>query len=190
MAPQQHSEESSLRRRRVRSRSEERQEDNLQLFHPPPDRTENNAVNKNKKEPNDMLSVQAIDALFPRASQLTLLYWMVLLILVYASTPADELVYLTPGERQTAAGCFFLMLVTNVVLSMPFVVQQYLGSSSSGTSMNGILQAGITTCTISMMTNGILAFVPNPVVVDAVTHARTFPVRWCEWVRDFVLYLE
>ena len=123
-----------------------------------------------------LLEIDKINILFRRASVLSAITWIVLVIVVYTMTPREQWKYLSDPERECATLAFCILLTSMVMTLSPFFVQRKLQT------MSPIVYAAIVTQLVAICTNGILAFCPTVVKVDPVTNARVFLIRWCEWI--------
>lgn len=132
------------------------------------------AAKNEHRKPESLLEIGEIDQMFVWAANASIVTWVTLLAVVYGSAPRSEWEYLNDGERYAASMAFFMLLIASFLILSPFCVQKR--------PMSAIVYAAIVTQVISMLTNGILAFLPTVVKVDEVTQARVFLVRWCEWV--------
>ena len=123
-----------------------------------------------------LLEIDKINILFRRASTLSAITWIVLVIVVYAITPREQWKFLSDPERECATLAFCILLTSTVMTLSPFLVERKIQT------MSPIVYAAIVTQLVAVCTNGILAFCPTVVKVDPVTHARVFLIRWCEWI--------
>ena len=116
-----------------------------------------------------------VDALFPRAAAFSFAVWLLLVVLVSTQTPIQYHEILRSEERTAAFLAAIVMLVTILAMLVPsfFFKQSYA---------SGIVVAGTVVCFVAMCTNLLLCFRPTVVMVDPVTNARVFLLRWCEWI--------
>ena len=119
-----------------------------------------------------LLDVEETDRMFLKASFITIVVWLFCICLVFSSsTPTERL---EGTEREAASIAFWMLFVI-------FIVVWLLTSwPTSKTSISGILVASLTVQMIAMATNALLAWYPTIVIVDQVTGARVFVLRWCE----------
>jgi len=103
-------------------------------------------------------------------------FYVVLILATYYSTPMEEWEYLKGGEQQAAALAFVVLLVTILVQ----IMHSCVGSDAS--DLSGVMIAALTVMVVAMITNGLMAFGPTVVTFDKFTNARVFLTRWCEWV--------
>jgi hypothetical protein len=131
----------------------------------------------------------AVDRIFPKAAALAVVVWILLLLFVYTYIPSSgryPLAYLNRQEQEAATLAFCIMCVATVLLIMPFVFGR--ASMAPGrdngrrSNLSGVVIAALAVQLVSCATNGILAFLPNVVIVDPVTHAPVYLTRWCEWI--------
>jgi len=135
---------------------------------------DNNAQDHNVDEP--LMATYRVDRMFPLAANIAAGIFVALLCLVYTINPVEEWQYLPDSERTVATVAFSIaaMSITLVLITFGFGLQE-------GGKMSGIVYAGLVVMSISMTTNGILAFAPTVVKNDPVIYSRVFLVRWCEW---------
>jgi hypothetical protein len=127
-----------------------------------------------------------IDAMFPKASILAVSVYLLLLAAVYGLVPSQyEREYLQGAERDCALLAAGMIALTTYLIVLPLgFVHGGMGSRQgrSFPALSGVLIAALTTMAMSICTNLLLALAPTIVVVDPITHARVFLVRWCEWI--------
>jgi len=133
----------------------------------------------NNKKNDALIDIQHVARMFPIATGLSVAMWFFLLLFVYSLVPSEQYVYLEGGEREAAAAACFAFFVSTGLSVIPLVIRR--GSEHTKDDVPGILVAGIAVQIVAMFTNGLLAWAPTVVVVDPVTHARVYLVRWCEW---------
>ena len=123
-----------------------------------------------------------IDKLFPKAAGLAFVTWLVLLLFVYWA--ADEWVHLQGGEQSAAAlaaGCVGLATILLVVPGMAVHGRTAVLGGRAGSPLSGITLAALLTQSVAFVTNCLLAWAPVPVMIDPITYAPVYMVRWCEW---------
>ena len=121
----------------------------------------------------ELLNVEDTDRMFLKASFITVAVWIFCICLVYSSSPPTE--KLEGTEREAAAIAFWMLFVIFIVV---WLITSW---PTNKTSISGILVASLTVQTIAMITNALLAWYPTPVMMDEMTGARVFVLRWCEW---------
>lgn len=115
-----------------------------------------------------------IDKLFPRAAILAFFTWLTLLIGVYACTDSSQWRYLQGAEQQAAVLAACCVGLSATLLIVPLLVHRR-------TNMSGIVRAALVTQFVAVTTNLLLAFAPVPVLIDPITLAPVYLLRWCEW---------
>jgi hypothetical protein len=124
-----------------------------------------------------LMNVHDAGLLYINGSALAFAAWVSLLLAVYAVTPTESLEVLQDEEKNAAATAFYLLLGSFSLATVNPVMSMMCREKR----LNGIILAALTVQFISLSTNALLAWAPTPVMVDPVTHARVFLVRWCEW---------
>ena len=129
------------------------------------------------------LSVAEIDRMFVPAAWISAVVWFLMVLLSYAAVPRAQWVYLPQSEQRAAALACYVMCITILLVSMPLLLQSTtpFHSRSSRSCWSGIIKAALVVLVVAAMTNALLAFFPTIVLVDPITRARVFVVRWCEW---------
>jgi len=115
--------------------------------------------------------------MFPVAANISAAVYLLMLSAVYSTTPREEWEYLEGGERESAKLAFCILGVATLLVLVPVAYQR-----RAMTRMSGIIYAAVETQVVAMATNGLLAWGPNVVNVDPITHSRVFFSRWCEWI--------
>lgn len=138
----------------------------------------NGQSSSERKDPQEpLMATYHVNRMFPVAARGTALIFLLLLCLVYYITPVEAWVYLPDDERTVAA------IASGIAgMSALMTASSFLFWGKEAGKIGGILYAGIVVMLISMITNGILAFVPTVVKEDPVLGTRVFLVRWCEWI--------
>jgi hypothetical protein len=127
-----------------------------------------------------LLDVPSLHRLFLWASAIVIVTYIALLAIVYATAAPDTIVYVNDAERQVLLIAFCMLAMSNVMILTPLFLS---GRNTQRHSSNqGILLGACVTQAIAMVTTLLLACAPTVIMVDLVTHARVFLVRWCEWV--------
>ncbi|GKZ00620.1 hypothetical protein MPSEU_001014100 [Mayamaea pseudoterrestris] len=122
-----------------------------------------------------LLDVHRINSMFYVASAIAVSVWLLLLAAVYWVLPYER-EYLPQTEANAAATALVILVVSNLLIMMPFALR------SRKQTRSGIMLAALITQFIAIVTAVILAYAPNVVLVDPVTHARVFMTRWTEWI--------
>mmetsp|Transcript_126436 Transcript_126436/g.354044 ORF Transcript_126436/g.354044 Transcript_126436/m.354044 type:complete len:962 (+) Transcript_126436:88-2973(+) len=128
-----------------------------------------------KKEP--LMATYRVNKMFPIAANMCAVVFVALLYCVYSITPIEEWEYLPDSERTVALVAFAVSAMSSLTVFISFMCWQHEFGKVSG-----IVYAGLVVMLISVTTNGILAFAPTVVKVDATINTRVFLVRWCEWI--------
>ncbi|GAX19500.1 hypothetical protein FisN_19Hh075 [Fistulifera solaris] len=136
---------------------------------------EQSQQNESNTKADDAWDAASVDALFPKAAALSIVIWLLLVVLVLTQTPPEYHEVLREEERVATFLAAVVMFVTLLALLMPSLLFKTSYPS-------GIVIAGTAVCFVAMCTNLILCLRPTVVVVDPVTKARVFLLRWCEWI--------
>ena len=126
---------------------------------------------------NCLVDVNHIDAMFPIATAVAFAFWIVMILLVYSLVPPEQYIYLDGAEREAASAACYVFIVSTSLTLVPMLVRR-----NEKREVSGVVWACFAVQFIAMCTNGLLAWAPTVVVVDKVTHARVYLVRWAEWV--------
>ena len=126
-----------------------------------------------------LIDLQDVDKMFPVAVTAAIILWLSLLLLVFNMVPPEEYVYLEGPEKEAAAAAVYIFLVSFGLSCVPLYVRKLTGRKIH---VSGVLCALIAVQFIALTTNALLAYAPTVVMVDPVTHARVYLVRWCEWI--------
>ena len=117
-----------------------------------------------------------------KASLLTFIVWFCLTGFVLAYSPKDSFERVSGTEREVCSIAFVLLLVSNISRLFPLLYHDnLLTTSRQHFFKNGFVVSALTIQTIAMVACGLMAFFPTPILIDHVTGARCFLVRWCEW---------
>ena len=134
------------------------------------------------KNPDPLFSASYHDSLartdryFKIGAAVTPSIWALLVYSVFRYAPPESFECLTGVERFASVLAFAVLLVSNMSRIIPLVVRNKEGAFS------GIILGSISIQTIALLTDAQMAFFPTPVMVDPVTGARVYLLRWCEWV--------
>lgn len=126
------------------------------------------------KPPNDSTK-RTMNNFFKVVAFFSAITWITLIALAYWITPAEN-IHLLEGREQNAALIAFSILCISFIKKL---IPVFLFDSDS--KSNGILIGSIVVQFVAMSTNFCMAFLPCPVMVDPVTKAKVYLLRWCEW---------
>jgi hypothetical protein len=134
---------------------------------------------------DDEESLRKTDIRLIRASVATFVVWFCSTCTALLYAPADSFERSSGAEQDIFSICFFLLLLSNVTRFVPLMYRDLTvaGNDRRRTNIvyNGFFACAMTVQGVSMVANGLLAFIPTPVLIDPVTHARVYLVRWTEW---------
>ena len=125
----------------------------------------------------DNATVEMISTAFKIASLCGIVAWLALVSTVYAITPSDSLRRVNEVEFYTSIGAASIIFISAACKCAPPLVIR-----SGWISMNnGVLIGALTVQLISFLTDFLPALFRVPIMVDRITGANVYLLRFCSW---------
>jgi hypothetical protein len=122
------------------------------------------------------------------ASAVTVIIWLFLTGAVLFFSPRESYTRNLPQDRDICSMAFILLLISNISRLLPLVYKDrvismdpHRANVNVNVLNNGFIFAALTVQSVAMVACGMMAYFPTPVLIDPITNAHVYLIRWAEW---------